>query len=175
MADGRFGNSHSGHGHSDTGKAGCCPVGDSVLGLLQFGWNALFKGHVLVGLYKGEYFRSFQTLTLNVSTSDTKMHVSAFWVYYSLGGKHFSRVTYWCDCIRVSVLGLFKHWDRTCHPVTPRCTCQRLRFFTVWVECTSLTFYLPHNNDKLLMTVSWVYCSLDGVYLSGVVYVRVKF
>ena len=84
-------------------------MGDSVLGLLQFGWNALFKGHVLVGLYKGECLMSFQTLRLNVSTSDTKMHVSAFWVYYSLGGMHFSRVTYCWDYIRVSVLGLFKH------------------------------------------------------------------
>ena len=84
-------------------------MGDSVLGLLQFGWNALFKGHVLVGLYKGECFRSFQTLRLNVSPSDTKMHVPAFWVYYSLGGMHFSRVTYWWHYIRVSVLGLFKH------------------------------------------------------------------
>ena len=64
-------------------------MGDSVLGLLQFGWNALFKGHVLVGLYKGECLMSFQTLRLNVSTSDTKMHVSAFWVYYSLGGMPF--------------------------------------------------------------------------------------
>ena len=106
---------------------------------------------------------------------DAAQWVTAFWVYYSLDGMHFSRVTYWWDYIRVSVLGLFKHSDWTCHPVTPRCTCQRFGFFTVWVECTSLTFYLPHNNDKLLVTVSWIYCSLEGVYLSGVVYVRVNF
>ena len=55
-------------------------MGDSILGLLQFGWNALFKGHVLVGLYKGECFRSFQTLKLYVPAIDVKMHVSAFWV-----------------------------------------------------------------------------------------------
>ena len=75
-------------------------MGDSVLGLLQFGWNALFKGHVLVGLYKGECFRSFQTLTLNVSPSDTKMHVSAFWVCYNLGGSHVLVGLYKGECFR---------------------------------------------------------------------------
>ena len=69
-------------------------MGDSVLGLLQFGWNALFKGHVLVGLYKGECFRSFQTLRFNVSPIDTKMHVSAFWIFYSLGGMHFTAILF---------------------------------------------------------------------------------
>lgn len=50
-------------------------MGDSVLGLLQFGWNALFKGHVLVGLYKGECFRSFQTLRLNVGHALVGLYV----------------------------------------------------------------------------------------------------
>ena len=84
-------------------------MGDSILGLLQFGWNALFKGHVLVGLYKGECFRYFQTLRLCGPPSDIKMHVLTFWVSYSLDVTRFSRVTYWWDYIRVSVLGIFKH------------------------------------------------------------------
>ena len=131
-------------------------MGDSVLGLLQFGWNALFKGHVLVGLYKGECFRSFQTLRLNVPLSDTKIDVLAFWVYYSLGGMHFSSVTYRWDYIMASVLGLSEHLHFICQTITTRCSCQRLGFVTVWIECTSLTYYLPHNNDKLLVTVSQV-------------------
>ena len=40
---------------------------------------------------------------------DAAQWVTAFWVYYSLDGMHFSRVTYWWDYIRVSVLDLFKH------------------------------------------------------------------
>ena len=70
-------------------------MGDSVLGLLQFGWNALFKGHLLVGLYKGECFRSFQTLRFNVSPSDTKMQCTCqgfgfitVWVVYTFQGSH---------------------------------------------------------------------------------------
>ena len=106
-------------------------MGDSVLGLLQFGWNALFKGHVLVGLYKGECFRSFQTLRFHVPPSGIKMHVSTFWVYYSLDVMHFSRVTYCCDYIMVSVLGLSKHWHFMCHTITTRCACQRLGFIAV--------------------------------------------
>ena len=35
--------------------------------------------------------------------SETKMHVSAFWVCYSLGGMHFLRDTYRLDYIGVSV------------------------------------------------------------------------
>lgn len=40
---------------------------------------------------------------------DAAQWVTAYWVYYSLDGMHFSRVTYWWDYIRVSVLGIFKH------------------------------------------------------------------
>ena len=32
--------------------------------------------------------------------------------------------------------------------------------------------YVPHDDDKLLLTVCRDYYSLDGVYLSGVAYVR---
>ena len=61
-----------------------------------------------MGPYKGECFKYFQTLRLYVPPSDTKMHVLAFWVYYSLDVMRFSRVTYWWDYIMVSVLGLFE-------------------------------------------------------------------
>ena len=103
------------------------------------------------------------------------MHVSAVWVYYSLGGMHFSRVTYRWNYIMVSVLGLFEHLPFMCHTITTGCSCQRLGFITVWMECTSLTFYVPHDDDKLLLTVCRDYYSLDGVYLSGVAYVRANF
>ena len=82
---------------------------------------------------------------------------------------------YWWDYIMVSVLGLSEHLHFMSQTITTRCSCQRLGFVTVWIECTSLAYYLPHNNDKLLVTLSQVLCSLDGVYVSGVVYVRVNF
>ena len=66
----------------------------SVLGLLQFGWNALFKCHVLVGLYNGECFRSFRTLAFHESDNNDKMLVSASWVCYSLDRMHFTGILF---------------------------------------------------------------------------------
>lgn len=37
---------------------------------------------------------------------DADQWVTAYYVYYSLDGVHFSRVTYWWDYIRVSILGI---------------------------------------------------------------------